>query len=289
MLCFKCGFFDHEQVDCGLEEVKTRHSSGAMVPYYGNWLKEDSKVKHCFEFLMAHSIKKRQWKVEGNNKSPKEPTELQSARAEKVGEIRSCCKGNRSLGEDTRKEELTLTIGEDSVVHGNKKNFVEVVPSHQKRYQVKENQENTGEGKIDFSNLEDLSVLSDDDKAVDLARKGRRSVGLSGGLILMWEGGLKIKILSHSKFHIHTVVCDLKSRLWNFTGIYGDLMKNQRHNFWALLQRLSEEASGPWLIGGDFNECNGQKENFMLQNLDRCLANVEWVNLFPNRKAFYLE
>ncbi|KAF4369736.1 hypothetical protein G4B88_022134 [Cannabis sativa] len=193
MLCFKCGFFDHEQVDCGLEEVKTRHSSGAMVPYYGNWLKEDSKVKHCFEFLMAHSIKKRQWKVEGNNKSPKEPTELQSARAEKVGEIRSCCKGNRSLGEDTRKEELTLTIGEDSVVHGNKKNFVEVVPSHQKRYQVKEN------------------------------------------------------------------------------------------------QRLSEEASGPWLIGGDFNECNGQKENFMLQNLDRCLANVEWVNLFPNRKAFYLE
>ncbi|KAF4384967.1 hypothetical protein F8388_010565 [Cannabis sativa] len=38
-----------------------------------------------------------------------------------------------------------------------------------------------------------------------------------------------------------------------------------------------------------FTWCNGQKENFMLQKLDRCLANVEWVNLFPNRKAFYLE
>ncbi|KAF4369735.1 hypothetical protein F8388_010566 [Cannabis sativa] len=51
-----------------------------------------------------------------------------------------------------------------------------------------------------------------------------------------------------------------KGKLWNFTGIYGDPVKNQRHNSWALLQRLSEEASGPWLIGGDFNEVLHAKE-----------------------------
>ncbi|KAM6577497.1 hypothetical protein CsatB_029334 [Cannabis sativa] len=38
-----------------------------------------------------------------------------------------------------------------------------------------------------------------------------------------------------------------------------------------------------------FTWCNGQKENFMLEKLDRCLATSDWVNLFPQSRAFYLE
>ncbi|XP_030507348.2 uncharacterized protein LOC115722306 [Cannabis sativa] len=38
-----------------------------------------------------------------------------------------------------------------------------------------------------------------------------------------------------------------------------------------------------------FTWCNGQKEKFMLEKLDRCLANSDWVNLFPQSRAFYLE
>ncbi|KAF4369418.1 hypothetical protein G4B88_029474 [Cannabis sativa] len=33
----------------------------------------------------------------------------------------------------------------------------------------------------------------------------------------------------------------------------------------------------------------GLKEKFMLEKLDRCLANSDWVNLFPQSRAFYLE
>ncbi|KAF4357438.1 hypothetical protein F8388_011176 [Cannabis sativa] len=62
-------------------------------------------------------------------------------------------------------------------------------------------------------------------------RRMVKRVGLSGGLMLMWEEGLKVKILSHSKFHIHMAVCDLESRIWNFTGVYGDPVKNQWHSF----------------------------------------------------------
>ncbi|KAF4376235.1 hypothetical protein F8388_018904 [Cannabis sativa] len=279
-------------------------------------VKEDSKVKHCFEFLMAPSIKKRPWEVEGNRTMRRSQT---NARAKKVGEIRGCCKGNRSLGEDTRKGELTLTIGEDSVVYGNKKNFVEVVPSHQKRNDRVANKETTKAGSFPSkrgseSNLSDTCEGKELDSSKGVREEGREEwapelgeareeIGMGGkkrALFPEKERQRKemelIKILSHSKFHIYIAVCDLKLRLWNFTGIYGDPVKNQRHNSWALLQRLSEEASGPWLIGVDlttkvdtFTWCNGQKENFMLQKLDRCLANVEWVNLFPNRKAFYLE
>uniref|UniRef100_A0A803Q8Q4 Uncharacterized protein n=1 Tax=Cannabis sativa TaxID=3483 RepID=A0A803Q8Q4_CANSA len=129
-----------KEATCGFSSSsKYSLCSVLNVPYYGNWLKEDSKVKHCFEFLMAPSIKKRPWEVEGNRTMRRSQT---NARAKKVGEIRGCCKGNRSLGEDTRKGELTLTIGEDSVVYGNKKNFVEVVPSHQKRCLVSNFKEN---------------------------------------------------------------------------------------------------------------------------------------------------
>ncbi|KAF4371476.1 hypothetical protein F8388_002004 [Cannabis sativa] len=38
-----------------------------------------------------------------------------------------------------------------------------------------------------------------------------------------------------------------------------------------------------------FTWCNGQKANFMLEKLDKCLANLDWVNLFPNLRAFHLE
>ncbi|KAF4379891.1 hypothetical protein F8388_024924 [Cannabis sativa] len=119
--------------------------------------------------------------------------------------------------------------------------------------------------------------------------------------------------------------------VWNFTGVYGDPVRSQRHHFLAMLHRIRDETHGPWLIGGDFNEvlhakekqggreknlnsmdgirkvveecdfedltndidtftwCNGQKENFMLEKLDRCLATLDWVNLFPQSRAFYLE
>ncbi|KAF4349574.1 hypothetical protein G4B88_017073 [Cannabis sativa] len=48
--------------------------------------------------------------------------------------------------------------------------------------------------------------------------------GLSGGLMLLWKGNVEISNVSN------------------------------RHNTWQLLKRLRIVATGPWMVGGDFNE-----------------------------------
>nr|GMC73286.1 uncharacterized protein LOC109188615 [Ipomoea batatas]GMC77611.1 uncharacterized protein LOC109188615 [Ipomoea batatas] len=81
------------------------------------------------------------------------------------------------------------------------------------------------------------------------------SVGLSGGLALIWKKELEISILSHSVNHIDTSVrTATTSPIWRFTGFYGCLERHRRRISWALLKQLSLNNSLPWLLLGDFND-----------------------------------
>uniref|UniRef100_A0A803PC75 Endonuclease/exonuclease/phosphatase domain-containing protein n=1 Tax=Cannabis sativa TaxID=3483 RepID=A0A803PC75_CANSA len=84
--------------------------------------------------------------------------------------------------------------------------------------------------------------------------------GKSGGLILLWSNIVNCTILSFSSFHIDSFIRKEEGQWWRFTGFYGDPDPNQRSESWKLLTRIGRMYSGPWVIGGDFNEILQSKE-----------------------------
>ncbi|KAA3473246.1 reverse transcriptase [Gossypium australe] len=69
--------------------------------------------------------------------------------------------------------------------------------------------------------------------------------GSRGGLCLAWKEDIKVTLRSFSRNHIDVM---------RFTGFYGSLYANCKNDTWALLRRLGEDQSHPWLVKGDFNE-----------------------------------
>uniref|UniRef100_A0A803NSJ4 Reverse transcriptase n=1 Tax=Cannabis sativa TaxID=3483 RepID=A0A803NSJ4_CANSA len=86
------------------------------------------------------------------------------------------------------------------------------------------------------------------------------ALGKSGGLILLWSNLIDCNILSFSSFHIDSFIRKEEDQGWRFTGFYGDPDPNQRCESWKLLTRIGRMYSGPWVIGGDFNEILRRKE-----------------------------
>ncbi|KAF4383478.1 hypothetical protein G4B88_000178 [Cannabis sativa] len=48
LLCFKCGFWGHDQSVCTKALVMEMNSQGTPVPKYGQWLKEEDPTPNCF-------------------------------------------------------------------------------------------------------------------------------------------------------------------------------------------------------------------------------------------------
>ena len=89
------------------------------------------------------------------------------------------------------------------------------------------------------------------------------SEGKSGGLALFWREGLLVEVLDSDQSHIDTVVKgDVSLDWWHFTSFYGSLDTSRRNESWALLKRIRDMSSSPWLCIGDFNEivCESEKE-----------------------------
>uniref|UniRef100_A0A803QMV0 Reverse transcriptase n=1 Tax=Cannabis sativa TaxID=3483 RepID=A0A803QMV0_CANSA len=68
------------------------------------------------------------------------------------------------------------------------------------------------------------------------------------------------QVRSFSPFHIDSFVRIENGQWWRFTGFYGDPDPSQRCQSWKLLKRISRMYSGPWAVGGDFNEIVSQSE-----------------------------
>jgi hypothetical protein len=81
------------------------------------------------------------------------------------------------------------------------------------------------------------------------------SDGLSGGIGLFWKAEVIVELKNFSSNHIDVLVQQRTGGVkWRFTGFYGEPRRENRHNSWTLLRRLSNALSYPWLCMGDFNE-----------------------------------
>ncbi|KAL9670708.1 hypothetical protein QQ045_008266 [Rhodiola kirilowii] len=101
--------------------------------------------------------------------------------------------------------------------------------------------------------------------------------GLSGGLALVWEDGLDVRILSFSKNHIDAVVrCQEEFRL---TLFYKEHVVSNRVNRWNFLRRLSEVRGFPWIYRDGDAEVRAR--------LDRAVVNSVWGMMFPRAMDFW--
>lgn len=80
------------------------------------------------------------------------------------------------------------------------------------------------------------------------------SVGLSGGLLLLWTSELNIQVTLSSEFAINFMVfSDPLSCAWLCSCVYGPILPHIKSLFWDGLNSIDQAHLGPWLLLGDFN------------------------------------
>ncbi|XP_042958050.1 uncharacterized protein LOC122293561 [Carya illinoinensis] len=87
------------------------------------------------------------------------------------------------------------------------------------------------------------------------------SVGMSGGIALLWKEEWEVQVVSYTRWHVSAMVKEeINDRRWHFTGFYGHPETAKRKSSWQLLEMLKPQSSVAWLCAGDFNEVLHQKE-----------------------------
>lgn len=80
------------------------------------------------------------------------------------------------------------------------------------------------------------------------------SVGLFGGLLLLWNSNLHIQVLLSNDFVINFLFfSDPPSCAWQCSCVYGPVVPNLKGAFWDGLNSIGRAFDGPWLLIGDFN------------------------------------
>ncbi|XP_026384967.1 uncharacterized protein LOC113280571 [Papaver somniferum] len=80
------------------------------------------------------------------------------------------------------------------------------------------------------------------------------SVGLSGGLILLWKNGFPCYIVSSADNMIHVLIQSNPSKEeWLLTCMYGSTHSEERKKQWNFIKDLSENVFQPWIVFGDLN------------------------------------
>nr|GMD54280.1 uncharacterized protein LOC109157277 [Ipomoea batatas] len=87
------------------------------------------------------------------------------------------------------------------------------------------------------------------------------SQGHKGGLALLWADNAEIEVTIYSNNHIDaTVVLDIGSPEWRFTGFYGFQERGRRRDSWNFLRTLAGLSTLPWVVTGDCNDLLHQYE-----------------------------
>ncbi|KAK9047274.1 hypothetical protein V6N11_053122 [Hibiscus sabdariffa] len=84
--------------------------------------------------------------------------------------------------------------------------------------------------------------------------------GLAGGLSLWWRKDTQIKILGFGKHFIDAEISIKIERVWCGTYIYGPPYKEQKKEFWELMEKLRNGRGEKWLVIGDSNIIASQDE-----------------------------
>lgn len=87
------------------------------------------------------------------------------------------------------------------------------------------------------------------------------SVGLSGGIALLWIEEGHVRVINYTQWHISALVQEVNNgTTWKFTGFYGHSDTAKRYSSRDLLRQLKSPNSMTWLCAGDFDEILRQKE-----------------------------
>jgi hypothetical protein len=91
-----------------------------------------------------------------------------------------------------------------------------------------------------------------------------RTLGMKGGIALLWSPEVEVRLESYDKLHIDVTVHPISSELgdWRFTGFYGESKRELRYRSWDLMKLLVSRTNLPWLCAGDFNEVLLAQEQF---------------------------
>ncbi|KAE8693055.1 hypothetical protein F3Y22_tig00110819pilonHSYRG00250 [Hibiscus syriacus] len=78
--------------------------------------------------------------------------------------------------------------------------------------------------------------------------------GFSGGIWILWEDGLNVKILTISNQFIHGRCWSKNDTRWHyFTVVYASPQVEKRKLIWNHLMNLAPSDTEAWILGGDFN------------------------------------
>ncbi|KAL4289808.1 hypothetical protein GQ457_14G017730 [Hibiscus cannabinus] len=151
--------------------------------------------------------------------------------------------------------------------------------------------------------------------------------GFSGGIWVLWNDSVMLDILAVSNQYIHGFYSLVgENRSFFLTCVYASPNPLKRRILWNQLKALEPASGAPWVIGGDLNVIaslferqggshyrsnicrdlgdfmmdtglldmgfNGPKFTWkrgtLSQQLDRCICNSAWYELFPSSEVFHL-
>ncbi|XP_061351746.1 uncharacterized protein LOC133296707 [Gastrolobium bilobum] len=79
--------------------------------------------------------------------------------------------------------------------------------------------------------------------------------GFAGGIWIMWQSKkAEVVAVSQSSQFIHCRIKIPSGQFFEFNAVYASLTQNLREKLWDDLHNLSDTITGPWILGGDFNE-----------------------------------
>uniref|UniRef100_A0A803P912 Reverse transcriptase n=1 Tax=Cannabis sativa TaxID=3483 RepID=A0A803P912_CANSA len=339
-MCFRCGWIGHSQKDCSLDIKEITGENGTTAMAYRTWLKVENGVKDGFHGVKGGNTEE----VISQKQSPQGVTRPTlnlcignsfDPEGRKPGWRKMlCCK--MGLGNELVEDREVVWAGKlqrtanNPIVMNESQTLIDVpisfsmdIPGLKEslpfafgsgmgnpwtirtlKSLVKRwcpNPVFISESRLNKVRAENLCVALGFVGCFVVEAKGK-----SGGLVLMWSEKVTCNVLSFSSFHIDSFIRKEEDQGWRFTGYYGDPDPSKRCDSWTLFNRVGRMYSGPWLIGGDFNEILRKKEKmggqpkpgYLMNNfrkaLDECyLREVEfegnmytWCNGRQNNLIF---
>ncbi|XP_042968949.1 uncharacterized protein LOC122301607 [Carya illinoinensis] len=90
-----------------------------------------------------------------------------------------------------------------------------------------------------------------------------KSVGRSGGLALLWNSSIEVKVDTYTNWHISVYVkLPNSDKSWLLTGFYGHPNTAKRSETWQILKAIKPAPQVSWMCFGDFNEITCLSEKY---------------------------
>uniref|UniRef100_A0A803LIP8 Endonuclease/exonuclease/phosphatase domain-containing protein n=1 Tax=Chenopodium quinoa TaxID=63459 RepID=A0A803LIP8_CHEQI len=114
--------------------------------------------------------------------------------------------------------------------------------------------------------------------------------GFSGGIWLFWRREhVSVTLYDENSQHMTILIKKNGDDPWLFSTIYVSLDNSLRRDLWRELERIHSNYSGPWLLGGDFNETMPIDERNGNNNSEMQRRRLEFSNWVKNNGLIDLD